>query len=364
MEELVSIIVPVYNVKPYLKTCIDSLLNQTYRNLEVILVDDGSRDGSGKLCDHYLEQDGRILVIHKANEGVGVARNIGIQRATGKYLQFVDSDDVIDVAMTETLMREVDGGRVLPLCNIKMVFENQRSNYELITLEKPLNLSIQQYLSSVVVDYKTNPVIGSPCNKIYMKEIIINNGLEFQKDRTFAEDFIFNLEYLYYVSNVTVMNQALYYYRAETLNSLSKTIKSTEYWWTNYKQLYAIYLELFKHYGLSEDYKTNIAAFMELAVRDCIRKCFSGNSDVSFQDKVQALKYVSEDPLTQELMPSFEGNSLDMKFIKFFSKRQSYQSYQSLGFILVLYSMLFKLKNRLKQTIHKLLDFENKDYKQ
>jgi|GEM_PF-924214 len=348
MEELVSIIVPVYNVEHYLATCLDSILNQTYRNLEVILVDDGSKDGSGKICDHYCAKDGRILVLHKDNEGVGVARNIGIQRATGKYIQFVDSDDFIDGAMTETLMSAVDRGRVLPLCNIKMVFENQRSNYDLVTLEKPLNLSIQQYLSSVVVDYKTNPVIGSPCNKIFLKEIIINHHLEFQRERTFAEDFIFNLDYLRYVSNVTVLNQSLYYYRAEILNSLSKTIKPTEYWWTNYKQLYAIYLELFKFYSLSVDYKSNIAAFMELAVRDCIRKCFGGNSNITFQAKVQALKYVAEDPLTQELMPSFEGNSSDMKLIKFFTQRKSYQS---LGVILVLYSMLFKLKNRLKQTI-------------
>ena len=352
MEELVSIIVPVYNVEHYLTTCIDSLLNQTYRNLEVILVDDGSRDGSGKLCDYYSEKDARVLVIHKENEGVGVARNIGIQRATGNYIQFVDSDDFLDKAMTETLMSVVDGGRVLPLCNIKMVFENKRSNYDLITLETPLNLSIQKYLSSVVAEYKTNPLIGSPCNKIFMKDIIINNHLKFQKERTFAEDFIFNLEYLHYVSKVTVMNQSLYYYRAETLNSLSKTIKSTEYWWTNYKQLYAIYLELFKHYGLSEDYKTQIAAFMELAVRDCIRKCFGTNSNLTFQDKVQALIYVAEDPLTQELMPSFEADTSDMKLIKSFSHRKSYQS---LGVILVLYSSLFKLKNRSKQTIHKLI---------
>jgi len=94
---------------------------------------------------------------------------------------------------------------------------------------------------------------------------------------------------------------------------------------------------------------------MELAVRDCIRKCFGGNSNVTFHDKVQALKYVAEDPLTQELMPSFEGNSRDMKLIKFFSERKSYQL---LGVILVLYSMLFKLKNRLQQTIDKTIRFQ------
>lgn len=106
MEELklVSVIVPVYNVERYIKKCIDSILNQTYRNLEIILVDDGSTDGSSKMCDEYARNDTRILVIHKANGGQSEARNIGISESKGDYIFFVDSDDYIEYNAIKTML--------------------------------------------------------------------------------------------------------------------------------------------------------------------------------------------------------------------------------------------------------------------
>lgn len=95
-EELISVIVPVYNVEKYLPTCLDSLVEQTYRNLEIILVDDGLQTEAGKICDEYAKKDSRIQVIHKANAGVAMARNSGLERATGLYISFVDSDDWLE----------------------------------------------------------------------------------------------------------------------------------------------------------------------------------------------------------------------------------------------------------------------------
>lgn len=92
-NKLVSIIVPVYNVEKYLPKCVDSLINQTYKNVEIILVDDGSTDQSGNICDTYLEKDNRIVVLHKKNGGLSDARNFGIEHAKGDYYSFVDSDD-------------------------------------------------------------------------------------------------------------------------------------------------------------------------------------------------------------------------------------------------------------------------------
>ena len=103
-NELLSIIVPVYNTEPYLCRCIDSVINQTYRNLEIILVDDGSADGSGRICDAYAETDARVRVIHQKNGGQANARCAGIEVAKGKYLGFVDSDDWIACEMYENLL--------------------------------------------------------------------------------------------------------------------------------------------------------------------------------------------------------------------------------------------------------------------
>ena len=102
-KPLVSVIIPVYNVENYLKRCIDSVVNQSLRNIEIILIDDGSLDSSSKICDEYKVLDERITVIHKQNEGLGMARNTGIDIASGKYIAFVDSDDYIESNMYELL---------------------------------------------------------------------------------------------------------------------------------------------------------------------------------------------------------------------------------------------------------------------
>lgn len=103
MEELISVIVPVYQVKEYLPECVESLMGQTYRNLEIILVDDGSTDGSGELCEEYAKRDGRVRVVHRNHLGVSNARNIGLQMAKGEYVSFVDSDDIASASFIETL---------------------------------------------------------------------------------------------------------------------------------------------------------------------------------------------------------------------------------------------------------------------
>ncbi|MCM1500999.1 MAG: glycosyltransferase [Clostridium sp.] len=101
----VSVIVPVYNVMPYLRKCIDSIVNQTYEQLEILLVDDGSTDGSGKVCDEYAEHDCRVRVIHKKNGGLSDARNVGIEAATGEYVAFIDSDDFVSEAFIEVMLK-------------------------------------------------------------------------------------------------------------------------------------------------------------------------------------------------------------------------------------------------------------------
>lgn len=105
MNDLISLIVPIYNVEKYLDKCIDTIINQTYSNIEIILVDDGSTDASGEICDKWKKKDNRITVIHKLNGGLSSARNAGIDIATGKYIGFIDSDDYIDLEMIETMRK-------------------------------------------------------------------------------------------------------------------------------------------------------------------------------------------------------------------------------------------------------------------
>lgn len=99
--ELISVIVPVYNVEKYIRECLDSIVNQTYKNLQIILVDDGSTDNSGKICDEFAKKDSRITVVHQENQGAGVAKNTGLELIEGEYFSIIDSDDYIDLSMYE-----------------------------------------------------------------------------------------------------------------------------------------------------------------------------------------------------------------------------------------------------------------------
>ena len=126
-KPLLSIIVPVYNVEKYIERCIKSILNQSFTNFELILVDDGSPDNCGKICDEYKKKDSRIKVIHKKNGGLSDARNAGIERAKGEYIAFVDSDDFINKYMYEILYKNAKKWDAdISICNFKMVCENDR----------------------------------------------------------------------------------------------------------------------------------------------------------------------------------------------------------------------------------------------
>ena len=122
MKERISVVVPVYNVEQYLEKCVNSIINQTYKNLEIILVDDGATDKSGKLCDELAKLDNRIMVYHKKNGGLSDARNYGVERATGDYIGFVDSDDYIDAEMYEKLYEALKKENVdVAESNIKII---------------------------------------------------------------------------------------------------------------------------------------------------------------------------------------------------------------------------------------------------
>lgn len=204
---MVSVIVPIYKVEDYLKRCIDSIVEQTYENLEIILVDDGSPDNCGAICDEYAKQDSRIKVIHKENGGLSSARNAGIRVATGEYISFIDSDDWVEKdfiqKLREALVRENSDMSACLFCRIK---ENEGSrtefneNIEVITDEKFYNvLSVNSYA-------------GYATNKLFKRDIIINNNLLFDEKIFNGEDFPFTLEYTKFVNKVSFIKLDLYYY--------------------------------------------------------------------------------------------------------------------------------------------------------
>lgn len=166
-KELISIIVPVYNVEKYLKKCVDSIVNQTYKNLEIILVDDGATDNSGKICDELVELDNRIKVYHKKNGGLSDARNYGVERATGDYIGFVDSDDYIDAEMYERLYEAIKKENAdVAECNLKIVYPEKT---DLFTDQKYYQIcNKQEYLEEYL---KIEKIFGSACVRLTKADI-------------------------------------------------------------------------------------------------------------------------------------------------------------------------------------------------
>ena len=166
-NELISIIVPVYNVEQYLEKCVNSIINQTYKNLEIILVDDGATDTSCKMCDELAKIDSRIKVYHKENGGLSDARNYGVERATGEYIGFVDSDDYIDSEMYEKLYEAIKKENTdVAECNLKIIYPDR---VELFTEKKYYSVCTkQEYLEEYL---KIEKVFGSACVRLINSKI-------------------------------------------------------------------------------------------------------------------------------------------------------------------------------------------------
>ena len=227
---LVSIIVPVYNTEKQLEKCVDSLLNQTLKDIEIILVDDGSPDNSPKICDDFKLKDSRIKVIHKENGGLSSARNAALDIAEGEYIGFVDSDDYVDTTMFEKLYSRVSKDNSdICLCSHYTVFGDKVTPNELpfdcFVLHKE---DITSKLICPLIGYsdKASPKTfeGFVWRHIFRKKLIENTY--FKSERTyFAEDVVFDFDVYRKANKVSILNECLYYY---CVNPISLTNKYRE----------------------------------------------------------------------------------------------------------------------------------------
>lgn len=212
-KKLVSVIVPVYNVENYLKKCINSIINQTYKNLEIILVDDGSTDKSGKICDEYKLKDKRIKVIHKDNGGLSDARNFGLDVATGEYITFVDSDDFINSKMIEDFYNAI----IKFNCDIVFGKTKNYSNYEQReeSLKRCIDSAILKTKEECLKNININ-IYNTAYPKLY-KSFIFKN-LRFPKGINYEDSYI--APYVYELINNVVILPYNYYYRYIRENSI------------------------------------------------------------------------------------------------------------------------------------------------
>lgn len=253
---LISVIIPVYNAEKYLEQCLESVLNQTYKELEVICINDGSSDNSIKILKQYAEKHSRIIVVDKDNEGVSAARNIGLKKAQGDYLMFVDADDWIDCDTCEkAVLAMINTGSDVVIWSYISEHESKKIKKELFHADnivfdkKDVRNKIHRRFIGVCGEELGHPELAdSLCTvwgKLYKRKLILDNDISFidlEQIGTY-EDGMFNLEAFYYVQKAMYLNKNYYHYRRENTASVTSGYRSQLYkQWQNLFKLMADYI--------------------------------------------------------------------------------------------------------------------------
>ncbi len=237
--ELISVIVPVYNAEKYFDICVQSIADQTYKNLEIILVDDGSPDNCPAICDKWAKKDSRIKVIHKENGGVSSARNTGIENANGAYIGFVDSDDYIELDMIEALHKLVKQDDFdVAVCNNY----NRNAADEIYALGGDYKDSVHRgkgVLEAFVKGEDFDPF--SNCNKLFKMSLIKSKNIRFDENVKYGEDFLFNYMFFREAEKCVSVAKCFYNYRIGRCGSATSNItrESVMRWQNTYKRVLA-----------------------------------------------------------------------------------------------------------------------------
>lgn len=214
MKNTVSIIIPIYNIQEYIKPCLESVLRQTYNDIELILIDDGSSDDSSSICDSYANQDDRVRVVHQKNLGVSAARNKGLAVATGEYIMFVDGDDMVDTNMVTCMMDKIS---INSDCTLVSCAVTRHYNNFGVSGEKVLRFNKTE--ASIDMLYMNNMDNG-PCAKLIPSKIA--KSIKFNPKITIAEDLDYIYKILQKIDNEVFINSNLYYYRIAPGSAMTK----------------------------------------------------------------------------------------------------------------------------------------------
>lgn len=222
MQPLISVIVPVYNVEKYLNKCVESIVNQTYNNLEVILVDDGSPDNCPKMCDAWAEKDNRIKVIHKPNGGLSSARNAGMDVMQGQYVMFIDSDDYLELNAVEIMYSNISDDYDVCICNHYLVDKD----YNIIDKDNYQNAVLKN--EKVMQEFHRKALFDPICatNKMYKTSVIEKAHIRFDETIKWGECHLFNYQYFKLINSAVSIDNVLYNYLIDREGSITYQMNS------------------------------------------------------------------------------------------------------------------------------------------
>ncbi|MCQ2484695.1 MAG: glycosyltransferase [Clostridia bacterium] len=299
MNDRISVVIPVFNAEKYLAKCVESIEKQTYKYFSIVLVDDGSSDGSGKLCDELKAKYNNISVIHQKNSGASSARNAGIEASDGEYIVFCDSDDYIDSEMFQKLINaQIMYSDRLALCGIKKLTSSGEKSCvldgdNLLTIDKEDFFIIQK-----------TQLFNAPVNKLFRRDVLITKGIRFNPSIALGEDLIFNADYVMATGcDFAVVNEPLYIYDTSVTNSVSK--KYLPQMLSDYIELKHKFDQLIEYTKADMDkYASRYATILLYNIVNAIKNAMSEKNDAPSSQKIKQIK---------EILDSFDVKAIVSK---------------------------------------------------
>lgn len=346
MNELVSVIVPVYKVEQYLDRCIDSIVNQTYQRLEIILVDDGSPDSCGAMCEDWCKKDKRIRVVHKENQGLGYARNTGLDYATGDYVVFIDSDDFISHDYVEKLLTPmiessadlVVGGFIRKYKSGKEISNPVVHEKKVVTQENIISDILLPVLGAS--EESQNDVEREMCvwRNMYKMDLIKKLMLRFVSEREYvSEDIFFNMRYFMNIRKACLIPDCIYYYW-DNESSLTNTYREDRF--EKYCKMLKTQIAILEEFGIYEVAKTRVYRTYLMKVRKCIS--LLAICSMSWRRKVENCTNILETKEFQDVLLQY------MQLTNLRGKQKVFSSLMSkkrAELLLIIYYLLYHLRN-------------------
>lgn len=331
----VSIIIPVYNVEEYLDKCVQSAINQSLKDIEIILVDDESPDNCPQLCDEYAKKDSRIRVVHKKNGGLGFARNSGLEIATGEYVTFLDSDDFVELDTYENLYQIVSKDNADAIYYKLDRFYNDKDTI-VVTHKEKNNVFYENQIKDLMLDViasdlsekAEHKVNCSSCTGVYKLSIIKQNNVSFHSERELiSEDLVFNLDFLKHSKQI-VFNETEYYHYRLNSKSLTNTIRLDRI--DKNLELFNFIIEHLADWGLDKSKGEERASRMFIGYSRSFMNPIL-KSSIPLKDKINWLNKILAYPIWEIL-----GNNFNWKKLPLYARIHFYAMKNRLKTLLIM----------------------------
>ena len=322
MNELVSVVIPIYNVEKYLNRCISSIVSQTYSNLEIILIDDGSPDNCPQICDEWAKKDSRIIVVHKKNEGLGRARNTGIDHARGTYICFFDSDDYIEPDTIEACVEAAceNNADLVVFGHDNVTPDMHVLGSHIPTPPKKLfsgeEITTALLPNSLYCNLKTGEdwnMVMSSCNKLYSMDVIKRSGWRFASEREIISEDFYSLTELHgHLDRVYVIDRVFYHYTVNR-SSLSRSYRPDRF--ERIKVFYEAMISLSQRMGIRDVMDQAIKGVTFGITVGAMKQIVA--ADLGFKQRYRDLRKIIKDDFLKELVrgTDFSGAGLQKKLL-------------------------------------------------